>query len=142
MRCKSCGYDLRGLTAPRCPECHQQYDPGRPITYLSEPVSGRKACALAAIGAILPVVPPLLVWLQELGMMINLRRIPDVFWLFGPLLMISGVTVSFYVLSLCVRAFLGKLRWTTHDWSFGMAFAIVLLGWFLLGALYVVERMT
>ncbi len=26
VRCRQCGYDLRGQTAPRCPECGQEFD--------------------------------------------------------------------------------------------------------------------
>jgi hypothetical protein len=27
MRCKTCGYSLRGLVEPRCPECNTPFDP-------------------------------------------------------------------------------------------------------------------
>jgi hypothetical protein len=31
-RCKGCGYSLRALTVPRCPECGRPFDPGDPET--------------------------------------------------------------------------------------------------------------
>ena len=30
LRCKGCGYSLRGLTEPRCPECGREFDAARP----------------------------------------------------------------------------------------------------------------
>ena len=32
-RCKTCGYALRGLCDPRCPECGGPFDPNDPTTY-------------------------------------------------------------------------------------------------------------
>jgi hypothetical protein len=32
-RCLSCDYSLRGLTAPRCPECGRPFDPGDPLSF-------------------------------------------------------------------------------------------------------------
>ena len=32
-RCLGCGYLLRGLSVPRCPECGRPYDPGDARTY-------------------------------------------------------------------------------------------------------------
>jgi hypothetical protein len=35
--CRSCGYLLRGLPAPRCPECGRTFDRNNPRTYLKNP---------------------------------------------------------------------------------------------------------
>ncbi len=35
-RCLGCGYALRGLIEPRCPECGRAFDPNDPTTYSSE----------------------------------------------------------------------------------------------------------
>ncbi len=31
--CRRCGYELRGLTTPRCPECGRDFDPANPRSY-------------------------------------------------------------------------------------------------------------
>ncbi len=36
--CRRCGYELRGLTAPRCPECGRVFDPANPRTYRRRPI--------------------------------------------------------------------------------------------------------
>ena len=35
--CKHCGYDLRGLPSPRCPECGKDFDPANPRTFARRP---------------------------------------------------------------------------------------------------------
>ncbi|UCE60312.1 MAG: hypothetical protein JSU63_00910 [Phycisphaerales bacterium] len=35
--CKTCGYLLRGLCEPRCPECGKPFDPDDPKTYNARP---------------------------------------------------------------------------------------------------------
>ncbi len=35
--CRTCGYDLRGQTQPRCPECGRHFDPQDPTTYAFRP---------------------------------------------------------------------------------------------------------
>lgn len=35
--CRTCGYCLHGLPAPRCPECGHAFDPADPATFLSRP---------------------------------------------------------------------------------------------------------
>ena len=32
-QCRECGYLLRGLPEPRCPECGRPFDPHDPTTY-------------------------------------------------------------------------------------------------------------
>ena len=52
--CRSCGYLLRGLEAPFCPECGASFDPGDPTTYRTplEPQTSRPL-RLVSEGAIL-----------------------------------------------------------------------------------------
>lgn len=80
-------------------------------------MSGHRALALAGIGVVLPALPLVLAWLAGLGVV-------DVFTLFGPLLMIAGVTIA-HALSLSTRALFGRLPWTIHDRSFAVAFALL-----------------
>jgi hypothetical protein len=40
IRCKGCGYDLRGLGDHRCPECGQAFNPDDPKTFASETIYG------------------------------------------------------------------------------------------------------
>lgn len=37
MYCRQCGYALRGLSEPRCPECGRPYNPTDPKSYLHHP---------------------------------------------------------------------------------------------------------
>lgn len=63
-RCGACGYDLRGLLAPRCPECGKAFDPDKVGRERGHEVS-RAALwsSLALLVAIdLCVVPLLVVW--------------------------------------------------------------------------------
>jgi len=43
--CRECGYRLRGLDRPRCPECGGAFDPADPATFNTDPgvrtVAGR-----------------------------------------------------------------------------------------------------
>ncbi len=52
--CRSCGYLLRGLEAPFCPECGTSFDPGDPTTYRTplEPQTSRPV-RLVSEGAVL-----------------------------------------------------------------------------------------
>ena len=36
--CRRCGYELRGLTIPRCPECGRAFDPTNPKTFRRRPI--------------------------------------------------------------------------------------------------------
>ncbi len=36
--CCRCGYELRGLTSPRCPECGRAFDPANPKTFRCRPI--------------------------------------------------------------------------------------------------------
>lgn len=38
LYCRQCGYDLRGLPQPRCPECANPFDPANPHTFRRRPV--------------------------------------------------------------------------------------------------------
>lgn len=46
QQCLDCGYDLRGLPEPRCPECGRGFNPDDPATYRStlqrEPLSNTR----------------------------------------------------------------------------------------------------
>ena len=57
MRCKKCGYDLRGQEENRCPECDTEFHPDDPTTFLTASVSGRRYIMRVVIGIILFVIP-------------------------------------------------------------------------------------
>lgn len=42
MRCRRCGYPLRGLDRRRCPECGTLFDPSDRRTFSSGQISGRR----------------------------------------------------------------------------------------------------
>jgi hypothetical protein len=51
-----CGYSLRGLPEPRCPECGQRFKPGDPTTYYgNRSYSGRPHLVLAVLGCLVPI---------------------------------------------------------------------------------------
>ncbi len=41
-RCLTCGYLLRDLPAPTCPECGREFDPNDPKSYDAEPLQSRR----------------------------------------------------------------------------------------------------
>ena len=62
MYCLGCGYDLRGLPEPRCPECGRPFDPGDPPTFRKNPKLPNEAWAVVAI-YLLPLIPSLWTWM-------------------------------------------------------------------------------
>lgn len=54
-RCLSCGYLLRGLPQPVCPECARPFDPADPTTFDADP-PGRRRRRLVIRGAVLLTV--------------------------------------------------------------------------------------
>ncbi len=68
MHCLDCGYDLRHLTEPRCPECGRPFDPGDESTFH---VPFSRMSHLALIGLFLftvvgwGILLPLLLWLIQ-----------------------------------------------------------------------------
>ena len=65
-RCKNCGYSLRGLYDPRCPECGALFDPDDPTTYTVRHarrlVDNRwiplfSCCILGVVGCLLLRIP-------------------------------------------------------------------------------------
>jgi len=55
--CRQCGYELRGLTAPRCPECGRAFRPDDPHTYRRRPfhpwIRHMKRIAIASLSVAL-----------------------------------------------------------------------------------------
>ena len=65
-RCKTCGYALRGLGDPRCPECGGAFDPDDPTTYTEECPKGvldnrwtilLPCCIIGVVGNLLLGIP-------------------------------------------------------------------------------------
>ena len=50
MHCLHCGYDLRGLTEHRCPECGRQFDPGEPATFAASTQGRRFSVGRSLLG--------------------------------------------------------------------------------------------
>lgn len=51
--CLGCGYNLRGLETPRCPECGRAFDPADPLTYGPRGrVTGGLAYLMTAVGLV------------------------------------------------------------------------------------------
>jgi len=48
-RCRSCGYLLRELDRPICPECAREFDPSDPSTYIDDPRRRRRHRIIALV---------------------------------------------------------------------------------------------
>jgi hypothetical protein len=85
--CRRCGYELRGLTSPRCPECGRTFDPNDQRTYLRRPLK-RWMRQLKRVVIVLAVMllPPTATWgwffwgwYEEQKTLTELKFIPDNF---------------------------------------------------------------
>jgi hypothetical protein len=54
-RCRSCGYQLRELDRPVCPECAREFDPADPSTYIDDPRRRRRRRIIAWAVSLLTV---------------------------------------------------------------------------------------
>ena len=124
MRCKKCGYDLRGLEECRCPECGQAFNPGNAGTYLTKPVSGTRFVKLALLALVLFSMPQLFSLLLDMNM-ISVRGLPKLFLiLLGPLMLISGIVISWYVVEQGWKALGGKMPWIENRRGFSISLII------------------
>ena len=122
MRCKRCGYDLRDLREHRCPECGRVYDPQRPATWLSQPVSGTRNLLAAIAGAVLFVIPLALGAMADLDAYF-LTHSPTavrlaVILVVGPGFMITAMTMEAVVLWTSSMVLLNRRPWVTHRETF------------------------
>jgi len=136
MRCKRCGYDLRDLGEHRCPECGRPFDPQRPKTWLSSPVSGRKNLLLAIVGAVLLIIPLALGAAADLDAYF-LTHSPTAVriaaMLLGPLIMITGMTIEMTVFWTGTNVLLDRRPWVTDRKTFyaSVPISMAVLGYFL-----------
>ncbi len=63
-----------GLTEHRCPECGRQFDPDDESTFRTRILSGKLMLFVAIVCALISLVPPSLLLLNDLGLL-HLRRI-------------------------------------------------------------------
>ncbi len=136
MRCKRCGYDLRDLGEHRCPECGRPFDPQRPRTWLSKPVSGRKSLLLAIVGAVLFVIPLALALAEDVGVDFMSRlptavRVPV--YLLCAALMITAMTIQTNVLRTGTLVLLDRHPWVTDRRTFyaSVPISVAVLGYFI-----------
>lgn len=61
MRCLTCGYDLRGLPEPRCPECGRGFDPNDAATFAREGFTARELARGARMAAVFLFTPLILI---------------------------------------------------------------------------------
>ena len=55
-QCRSCGYRLRDLPDPVCPECGRGFDPADPKTYVANPERRRRRRWLGRLGVAVAVI--------------------------------------------------------------------------------------
>ena len=135
MRCKRCGYDLRDLGEHRCPECSRPFDPQRPKTWLSSPVSGRKNLLLAIVGAVVFLIPLALAFAADLGIDFmsswpTAVRVPV--GLLGAVMMITAVTIQMNVVRTGTLVLLNRHPWVTDRNMFyaSVPISLAVLGYF------------
>lgn len=132
MRCRKCGYDLRGQEEDRCPECETEFRPDDPTTYLTTPVSGRRYIMHVVVGIILFVIPLLLVN-DDL-----VKAIPPTLrfvFIVSPIMMVGGLSLGGVAAYTSYKALSGRVPWISHRASFW--FALIMGGIFYLGVMVV-----
>ncbi len=60
--CTGCGYRLRGLPAPLCPECGRSFDPADPTTYVADPTRRRRRLWVKRGAVVLAIVVLLIIF--------------------------------------------------------------------------------
>ena len=126
MRCRRCGYDLRGLPEHRCPECGRAFHPTYAWTYLTKPVSGRRRLRAAVGGVVLIAIPLAIAYLQDLGWGLTSIVILPVLFI-APAMLVVGFVIECQVLRTSAAAMLDQLPWTEHRQSFAAAFVVSLV---------------
>jgi len=126
MICRACGYSLRGLDSPRCPECGRPFDRFDPSSFAFGELNGWVSSSVAAVAAILNVA----VW-GSLGLYshelvrIGGWRVAPIFGAFFATMATLPVPLGIWLLwQLCQRRWL--LR---HRPSVLVALVIVLVMW-------------
>lgn len=98
MRCLNCGYDLRGLSENRCPECGRPFEPNDPRTYAPLGLPGEAFAQAAKLGALLTVPAiGLLAFRTIIG--IPPRWLGALAFVFG----LTGVSISIVMLGASAR---------------------------------------
>ena len=123
MRCRTCGYDLRGLEEHRCPECGRGFDPGDHRTFLRWPYRGRRYLFLAILACVLMVGA----WFSspnaaDLG--IGHLPLPGGFGLVTAALSVSSILLAWLVIAASYRAMTDRLPWAKERIAFAAALII------------------
>jgi hypothetical protein len=131
MYCLSCGYDLRGLPENRCPECGRAFDPNKPTTYITRVESGRRYLLLASLGIIAVGLAFMVAWLADRCDTV----LPFSEWwtLLGPLLLVAGLCLQFYVLVVSIVAFRRPRATREHSgcWLGALILSLLTVGAFI-----------
>lgn len=127
MRCRKCGYDLRGQDVCRCPECETRFHPGMPETYLSRPASGLQPFLWSIIAAIWFAMPWVFIawgweWTHE-AVPTSLQILAVI----GMLGVLGGSCIAAFVLEGSWKALNGKVPWIVHRGAF-VAAAVISAG--------------
>jgi hypothetical protein len=102
-RCLQCGYLLRGLREPRCPECGRVFAPEDPATYATTPRRSRwLAAARIAVYAVNALLVPVSPVLGLVGSLADTSPGENRWWLFMGFWLMSVTAINLGVL-LCAR---------------------------------------
>ncbi len=123
MRCKTCGYDLRGLEESRCPECGRKFNAADRSSFLSWPFRGRRYLTLAIVAVLMMGAPLLYAFLVDLGW-VGSPITDTTLIIIGVSLLTGGVTLSMYVAAVSFKAVMDRLPWVEGPRAFVVAFLL------------------
>lgn len=128
MRCRSCGYDLRGLEEHRCPECGRGFDPGDALTYLAKVVVGRRLLVSASLAFGALCAPWFAFWILDalgfVGWTHKTRSWQFYESLVGMIAVVFGLLMSVSVFHQCWHALRARDSWIDNRWAFVAAMII------------------
>lgn len=125
--CRECGYSLRGLADPRCPECGREFDPGDSSTFAVQPNTYRASGQIMLVYAT-PVVMTFAVWAAAIATRAIERN----------LVLSTEVVLRATILSMCGPLLLIPVS-TGGLAFFGVIAAVAWCGW-LLVAISLLQR--
>lgn len=125
MRCLKCGYELRRLPEPICPECGRAFDPNDPSTFASPARRRRRSTASHVIAFLVPVS---LFWIGmiTLNLAVQFGHWDAVPLIALPMVLVPTVACLYFATRFALEAVQGRvafavsvLLWWSLSWAIG-----------------------